>query len=89
MIIQQFYFNMHEFDYSVPHFITHVRGTCIVVTSDLISEVLHVPRVEFVDYPAVLVFEMCPKMNSCLFSVRHTRLGVNVKTPLTQALQKV
>ena len=42
---------MHEFDYSVPHFITCVRGTRIVVTLDLISKVLHVLRVEFADYP--------------------------------------
>ena len=50
VVIQEFYSNMHGFDYSVPHFITHVRGKCIVVTSDLISEVLHVSRVEFSDY---------------------------------------
>ena len=36
---------------SVPHFITHVRSTYIVATSDLIFEVLHVPRVGFADYP--------------------------------------
>ena len=41
---------MHGFDYFAPHFITHVRGTHIVVILDLISEVLHVPRVEFADY---------------------------------------
>ena len=52
VIIQKFYSNMHGFDYSMPHFITHVRGTRIVVTSDLIFEVLHVPRVEFTDYPS-------------------------------------
>ena len=51
VVIQEFYSNMHGFDYSVPHFITHVWGTFIVVTSDLISEVLHVSRVEFADYP--------------------------------------
>ena len=51
MIIQEFYFNMHRFDYSIPHFITRVQGTRIVVTLDRISEVLHVPRVEFADYP--------------------------------------
>ena len=33
------------------YFITRVRGTRIVVTLNLISELLHVPRVEFVDYP--------------------------------------
>ena len=51
VIIQEFYSNMHRFDYSVPHFITRIRGTRIVVTPDLISEVLHVPKVEFADYP--------------------------------------
>ena len=49
MIIQEFYSNMHGFDYSVPHFITRIRGTLIVVTLDLISKVLHVPRVEFIN----------------------------------------
>ena len=41
---------MHRFDYSVPHFITRIRGTRIVVTLDLISKVLHVPRVAYSDY---------------------------------------
>ena len=58
MIIQEFYSNMHRFDYSVPHFITRVRGPRIVVTSDLISEVLHVPRVEFANYPG------CPRLRT-------------------------
>ena len=43
---------MYGFDYSVPHFITRVRGTCIVVTSDIVSEVLHVPRVAHPNYPS-------------------------------------
>ena len=51
MIIQEFYSN-HGFDYFVPHFITRVQGMRIVVTPNLISEVLHVPRVEFADYPS-------------------------------------
>ena len=42
---------MHGFDYFVPHFITRVRNTHIVVTTNLISKVLHVLRVEFADYP--------------------------------------
>ena len=50
MIIQEFYSNMHNFDYFVPLFITHMRGTRIVVTLNLISKVLHIPRVEFADY---------------------------------------
>ena len=50
MIIQEFYSNMHKFNYLVPHFITRVRGTCIVVTPDIIFEVLHVSRVAYPDY---------------------------------------
>ena len=51
VIIPKFYSNMHEFNYSVPHFFTRIRGMRIVVTPNLISEVLHTPRVEFTDYP--------------------------------------
>ena len=46
MLIQKFYSNMHGFDYSVPLFVTRVRGTRIVVTPDIVSDVLHVPRVK-------------------------------------------
>ena len=52
MIIHEFYSNMYEFDYLVAHFVTRVQGTRIIVTLDLISEVLHVPRIEFADYPS-------------------------------------
>ena len=51
MLIQEFYSNMHGFNYSVSHFITRVRGTRIVVTSEIVSDVLRVPRVEHPDYP--------------------------------------
>ena len=37
-------------DTSVPHFVTIVYDTRIVVTPDLISEVLHIPRVAHPDY---------------------------------------
>ena len=50
MIIQEFYPNLQRFDYLVPHFITRVWGTHIVVTPDIVSEVLHVPRVAHPDY---------------------------------------
>ena len=43
---------MHGLDYSVPLFHTYVRGTHIVVTPDIVSEVLHVSRVEHPDYPS-------------------------------------
>ena len=42
---------MHEFDTLVSHFFARIRGTRIVVTPDIVSEVLHVPRVAHPDYP--------------------------------------
>ena len=51
VIIQEFYSNMHGFDYSIPRFITSVRGTHIVVTPELIFDVLHVLRESHLDYP--------------------------------------
>ena len=43
---------MHGFDFSVPLFSTRVRSTRIVVTPQLVLDVLHVPRVEHPDYPS-------------------------------------
>ena len=43
---------MHGFDFSVPLFFTRVRGTRIVVTSQLVVDMLRVPRIEFPDYPS-------------------------------------
>ena len=51
MLIQEFYSNMHGIDSSVPLFHTCIRGTCIIVTFEVVSDVLHVPRVEHLDYP--------------------------------------
>ena len=45
---------MHGFDTSIPRFVTQVWGIRIVVTPELISDVLHVPKVEFLDYPESL-----------------------------------
>ena len=52
MLIQEFYSNMHGIDHSVPLFFTRVRGTRIPVTPQLVADVLHVPRIEFPDYPS-------------------------------------
>ena len=41
---------MHGIDSSVPLFHTHVQGTRIVVTPQLVANVLHVPKVEHPDY---------------------------------------
>ena len=42
---------MHGFDYSTPLFVTRVQSTRIMVTRDLVSDVLRVLRVEHPDYP--------------------------------------
>ena len=42
---------MHGLDSFVPRFHTRVQGTRIVVTSELVFDVLRVPRVEHPDYP--------------------------------------
>ena len=41
---------MHKFDTSVPHFFSRVQGTHIVVTSNIVSKVLHVLKVAHLDY---------------------------------------
>ena len=51
VLIQEFYSNMHGFDFSVPHFCTRIWGTRIVVTLQIIADVLRVPKVEFPNYP--------------------------------------
>ena len=43
---------MHGIDRSVPFFFTHVRGTRVPVTPQLVADVLQVPRIEFPDYPS-------------------------------------
>ena len=52
VLIQEFYSNMHGIDHSVPLFFTRIRGTRIPVTPQLVADVLHVPRIEFPNYPS-------------------------------------
>ena len=52
VLIQEFYSNMHRFDCYVPHFVTRVQGISILVTPQLVADVLRVPRIEFLDYPS-------------------------------------
>ena len=56
VIIQEFYSKMHVLDSSIPRFLTSVRGIRIVVTLELISDVLHVLRVSHLDYSG------CPRL---------------------------
>ena len=51
VLIQEFYSNMHGFDYSIPFFVTCVRGMRIVVTPNIVSKMLRVPMVEHPNYP--------------------------------------
>ena len=51
VLIQEFYSNMHRLDSSIPLFHTRVRGTRIIVTPQLIADVLRVPRVKYPNYP--------------------------------------
>ena len=51
MFIQEFYSNIHDIDTFVPQFVSTFRGIRIIVTPDLISEVLHIPKVAHLNYP--------------------------------------
>ena len=42
---------MHRINHSVPLFFIRVRGTRILVTPQLVVDVLRVPKIEFPDYP--------------------------------------
>ena len=42
---------MHRFESSIPRFLTSIRGICIVVTPELISNVLHVSHPDYPGYP--------------------------------------
>ena len=72
MLIQEFYSNMHGLDSSVPLFYTRVRSMRIIVTPELVSDMLRVLKVEHPDYPGceclrtmsedemISVFSECP-----------------------------
>ena len=51
VIIREFYSNMHGINTLVPHFFSCVQGMRIVVTLEIVFEVLHVPRVAHPNYP--------------------------------------
>ena len=43
---------MHGIDTSVPHFFSRIQGMHIVVTPEIVFEVIHVPKVAHPDYPS-------------------------------------
>ena len=82
LIIQEFYSNMHGFDTSVPHFITHIRGMHIVITPDIVSKVLHVPRVAHLVYPSCDRLRIVSKDElSSLFCETPSSWGDHQNTP--------
>ena len=82
VLIQEFYSNMHEIDRSVLLFFTRIRGMHIPVTPQLVADVLHVPRIEFPDYPSCERLRTVSRdelMSS--FSKRPTAWGEHLFTP--------
>ena len=80
---------MHGFDYSIPRIFTSIRGIRIVVTLELISNVLHIPRVSHPDYPGCSHLKTVSKDELMSLFCETPHFGVNVKTLLARALQKV
>ena len=61
VIIQEFYSNMHGFDTSIPRFATQIRGTRIVVTLEIVFEILHIQWVLYPNYLACLCLRTVSK----------------------------
>ena len=73
---------MHGIDHSVPLFFTRVRGMRNPITPQLVADVLHVPRIEFPDYPSCECLKTVSKdelMSS--FCERLTAWGERLFTP--------
>ena len=84
MLIQEFYSNMHGFDYSVSLFATHIQGTGIVVTPDIVSDMLHV-----LTTLAVIILRSCLKTSLYPLFVSIPLIGVIVSSLLVRPLLKV
>jgi len=73
---------MHGFDSSMPQFSTHIRGICLVVTSEIVSKVLHVPRVVHPDYPGYACLKTMSKDEfTSLFCKTPSSWGDRQNTP--------
>ena len=42
----------YGFNYFIPQFSTRARGIRMVITLNIVSEVLHIPRIAHLDYPS-------------------------------------
>ena len=85
---QEFYPNMHRLDSLVPLFHTHVWGTHIVITPELVSDVLRVYKVKFPDYLGCERLRTVSKDELKWLSVSAFLSGVFVSSLTVQALQK-
>ena len=82
VIIQEFYSNMHWINIFVPHFFSRIRGTRIVVTLEIVSKVLHVPRIAHLDYPGCNRLRIMSKNElSSLFCESLSSWGNHQNTP--------
>ena len=73
---------MHGIDCSVPFFFTRVRGTRILVTPQLVTDVLRVPRIEFPDYPSCECLRTVSRYElMSAFCKRPTTWGERLFTP--------
>ena len=89
VIIQEFYSNMHGFNYLYLILSLTFEVRALQLLRILYPRCYTYQGQSLLTTLAMNVLGLCPKMNSCLTSVRHIHLGLTVKTPLTRALQKV
>ena len=80
---------MHGFNFSVPLFSTHVRGTRIVFTLQLVADVLHVPWVEHPDYPGCECLRTVSKNEMISTFCKRLQIGVIVSLHHIRPLLKV
>ena len=80
VLIQEFYSNMHGIDRSVPLFFTRIRGMCIPITSQVVVDMLRVPRVEFPDYPSCEHLRTVSRMSSNPLFVSTLQSGVRTNS---------
>ena len=77
---------MHGINTSVHHFFSRVRGMRIVVTPDIVSEVLHILRATHLDYPSCACLRIVSKdeLSSlfCETPSKHPLLGLCKKSEI-------
>ena len=88
VLIQEFYSNMYGFDFLVPLFSTRIRGTHIIVTPQLVVDVLYVPRIKHPDYPDCERVRTVSKNEMISVSVSAPQIGMIVSLHHVKPLLK-